>query len=154
MVILGIDPGYGRIGWGVIEGNKADWKHVAHGCIETSPKKSLAARLVEIEHELESIVETYKPEKVGIESLFFRKNVTTGLQVAHARGVMLLLFEKRNLKVAEIKPVEVKQAVTGQGNAEKRQVQLMVAMLLGLPKKQFQDDAADALAVALSCTHL
>ncbi|MBT4153315.1 MAG: crossover junction endodeoxyribonuclease RuvC [Candidatus Magasanikbacteria bacterium] len=150
MRVLGIDPGYGRIGWGIIEGEKATWKHIAHGCIETDASNSFVVRLATLESDLQDVVTKYNPNVAGMETLFFKKNVTTGLDVAHARGVMLLLLHKNGVPVRDIKPVEVKQAVTGHGGAEKTQVQHMVAMLLGLPEKRMQDDAADALAVALA----
>ena len=149
MRILGIDPGYGRVGWGVIEGNGTDWKPVAYGCIETSPKKDISARLANIEEGILFILNKYQPDAAGVEELFFKKNVTTGIKVAQARGVMLLTLHKHGVQVVGVKPLQAKQAVTGYGNADKKQVQYMVAMMLKLPKKSFQDDAADALAVAL-----
>ena len=147
--ILGIDPGYGRVGWGIIEGNRAEWKHLAHGCIKTDPKKSLAERLVQIEKELNTIIVQYKPTHAGVEELYFAKNVTTGLKVAHARGVMVLALQKAKIPMKSVTPLQVKQSVTGYGKADKKQVQHMVALILGLKEKSFQDDAADALAVAL-----
>lgn len=151
MRILGIDPGFGRIGWGVIEGNKAQWRHVAHGCIQTAPRDTLAQRLAVLFESLDHIVETYQPDAAGIEELFFKQNVTTGIQVAQARGVLLLLLYKRNIPVVEIKPVQVKQAVTGYGHADKQQMMRMIRFLLSLPHTMaLQDDAADALAIALA----
>lgn len=152
MRILGIDPGYGRVGWGVIAGEKDTWQHIAHGCIETNPKASLASRLCEIHTAMNALIGAHQPEMLGIEKLFFKKNVTTGLQVAHARGIMLLAAEQAGLPIVEVAPVEVKQAVTGYGNASKAQVQQLVAMMLKLPTKRFQDDAADALAVAFTAS--
>lgn len=152
MRILGIDPGYGRVGWGVIEGQKDTWTHIAHGCIETNIKLTFAQRLCQVHTAIQAIMSEYKPDMMGIEKLFFKKNVTTGLQVAHARGVMLLLAEQAAIAIVEVSPVEVKQAVTGYGNADKAQVQQLVAMLLKLPHKRFQDDAADALAVAFTAS--
>lgn len=149
--ILGIDPGYGRIGWGVVEKQKNNWVHVAHGCIETTKTKKLPARLKEISVELRKIFEEFQPQVLSIEELFFAKNVTTGLQVAQARGIMLLIAMEANIAIFECKPNQVKQAVTGQGNADKQQMQRMVQMLLSLKKRPTPDDAADALAIALTC---
>lgn len=152
MKIIGIDPGYGRVGWGVIEGQKDTWTHIAHGCIETNQKATLAKRICEIHAALQELITTHEPDMMGIEKLFFKKNVTTGLQVAHARGIMLFVAETAGIPIVEVAPVEVKQAVTGYGNADKAQVQQLVAMMLKLPKKRFQDDAADALAVAFTAS--
>jgi len=148
--ILGIDPGYGRIGWGVIEGKKDQWAHVAHGCIETDKKSSFVDRLLEIQEDLQQIVKKYKPVHCGIEELFFAKNVTTAVKVGQARGVILLTVHNAGLEIDEVTPLQVKQSLTGYGRAEKRQIQIMVSMMLGLKEKRFQDDAADALAVALT----
>ncbi len=150
MRVLGIDPGYGRVGWGIIEGEKTQWAHVAHGCIETDASSSLAARLAELQSKLCTILDMHKPDVSGMETLFFKKNVTTGLAVAHARGVILWTLYTKGIPCRDIKPVEVKQSVTGHGGAEKMQVQHMVAMMLGLKDTRIQDDAADALAVALA----
>lgn len=151
--ILGIDPGYGRIGWGIIEGERNTWRHVAHGCIETSPKETLSERLFALSGALQQIISEYHPTRAGVEQLFFKKNVTTGLSVAHARGVMLLVLHNNHIPIVEVAPVQVKQSVSGYGNAQKGQVQVMVALLLGMKEKKIQDDAADALAVAFATTH-
>lgn len=148
--ILGIDPGYGRIGWGVIEGKKDQWSHVAHGCIETNKQHSFVDRLLEIQDDLNYVIQKYQPVHCGVEELFFSKNVTTGVKVGQARGVILLTAHNAGLSLDEVKPVEVKQALTGYGGATKAQIQMMVSMQLGLKKRRFQDDAADALAVALT----
>lgn len=148
--ILGIDPGFGRVGYGIVEhaaGNT--WKHVVHGCIETSPKKEFVARLADIHQELERIITEYKPVRMAVEELFFVKNVTTGIQVAHARGVIMLTGHQHGLPIDELKPTEVKQGLTGYGRAEKGQMQKLVAVILGLKEKIKSDDAADALAIAL-----
>lgn len=148
--ILGIDPGFGRVGYGVVEhaaGNT--WKHVAHGCIETSPKKTFVNRLSDINEALEIIIKEHKPTRMAIEELFFVKNVTTGIQVGQARGVILLTGYKHGLPIDEFKPTEVKQSLTGYGRAEKGQMQKLVAVIFGLKEKVKSDDAADALAIAL-----
>jgi crossover junction endodeoxyribonuclease RuvC len=150
MRILGIDPGYGRVGFGVIEKKGTDWAHIAHGCIETSAKKSLNERLLEVHRELHKIITRYAPDRAAVEELFFAKNAKTAMDVGQARGVILLTLLQAGLPVDEFTPPQVKQAVTGYGNAEKRQLQKMIAVLLKLPKKPIQDDAADALGIALA----
>lgn len=151
MKIIGIDPGYGRVGVGIIEGERDSWNVVHFECIDTSPKKSFVERLSEIDTTLKQLLETYKPTHSAVETLFFSKNTTTALKVSEARGAILLSLHQFGLPITEIGPGEVKQAVTGYGNADKTQVQTMVAMSLGLKNKKIQDDAADALAIALSC---
>lgn len=139
------------MGWGIIEGQKDEWRHIAHGCIETSPQQSLQERLLVISKCMNVLLEKFEPDKAGVEELFFTKNVTTGLQVAHARGIVLVEFAKRNIPTVEIKPNQIKMSVTGDGSADKIQVQKMVCMHLGVKDQRIQDDAADALAVALAC---
>jgi crossover junction endodeoxyribonuclease RuvC len=148
--ILGIDPGFGRVGFGVVEKQGGDWAHVAHGCIETSPKKTLSERLVEVHEEIRAVIQKYQPDRAGLEELFFAKNAKTAMDVGQARGVILLTLLQADLPVDEFTPMEVKQAVTGYGREDKMQMQKMIALLLKLPKKPMQDDAADALAVALT----
>ncbi|PIR73956.1 MAG: crossover junction endodeoxyribonuclease RuvC [Candidatus Magasanikbacteria bacterium CG10_big_fil_rev_8_21_14_0_10_47_10] len=150
MVILGIDPGFGRIGWGIIEGSGNDWAYVAHGCIETSAAHELSRRLFDLSEALDSIIDMYHPDLAAIESLFFNKNVTTGIQVAHARGVILLSCFKRKIEIVERTPSQVKQAVVGHGAATKDQIQKMIGLHLHLKTPITQDDAADAIAIALS----
>lgn len=148
--ILGIDPGYGRVGYGIVEQTAGNnWKHVVHGCVETSPKKTLVNRLADIHEALESIIKEHQPTRMAVEKLFFNKNVTTGIEVAQARGVILVAGYRAGLAIDEFTPVEVKQAVTGYGRAEKGQMQKIVAIILGLKEKIKSDDAADALAIAL-----
>lgn len=149
--ILGIDPGFGRVGFGIIEGNKNLWKPVVYGCIETDPKKTLVERLTDISHELNRIIKKYQPTMSAVEELFFAKNVTTALSVAQARGVILLSLSQAALPIHEYTPNEVKQTVSGTGRADKQQMQRMVQMHLGLKAIPKPDDAADALAVALTC---
>ncbi len=148
--ILGIDPGFGRVGYGVIEKKGGAWVHVAHGCIETSSKKTFVDRLKELHAELAAIIRTHHPTSAAMEELFFYKNVKTAIDVGQARGVLLLTCIEAGLSVVEFTPLQIKQAMTGYGRAEKQQIQAMVALQLHLPKKGFQDDAADALAVALT----
>ncbi len=151
MIILGIDPGFGRVGWGVIEGGGQDWVHVGHGCIETDSKKSFVERLKDISSELNIIIDQYNPTCSSVEELFFVKNVTTGIQVGQARGVILLSLIQANLPIFEYTPSAIKLAVTGYGNADKQQVQKMIQMQLSLRDVPKPDDAADGLAVALTC---
>lgn len=150
MRILGIDPGFGRVGWGVIDGSGRSWKHVAHGCIETSVKDPFLDRLLELKKELQDIVCKYQPTRAAVEDLYFAKNVKTAMKVGQARGVILLTLVAAGLKVSEFTPLEVKQAMTGYGRAEKQQVEKLVALELRLKEKIRPDDAADALAVALT----
>lgn len=149
-VILGIDPGFGRMGYGLVAQTKNNqWKLADFGCVETSPKKKFIDRLSEIYEVLESLIKKYKPTRLAVEQLFFFKNAKTAMDVGQARGVVLLAAVLNKLPVDEFTPLQVKQAITGYGRAEKGQMQKMVAMLLGLKEKIKSDDAADALAVAL-----
>lgn len=150
-VILGIDPGYGRTGWGVIEKVGGDWQVVSFGCIETSVKDPFVDRLIELYKELQKLIIKYKPTRAGVEELFFAKNVKTAMKVGQARGVILLTLMQAGLPIDEFNPLQIKQALTGYGRAEKGQVERMVQMILGIKKKIRPDDAADALAVAITC---
>ncbi len=149
--IIGIDPGFGRVGWGVVEKKNGDWIHIAHGCIETKKEKKFIARLEEIQIELNSIIHKYNPTHSAVEDLFFYKNVQTAIQVGQARGVILLTLRQAGLPVDEYTPLQVKQSITGYGRAEKGQIQKLIQMHLQMKDKIKQDDAADALAVALTC---
>lgn len=148
--ILGIDPGFGRIGYGVIEKKNNDWRAVSYGCLETSRKKPFVGRLVEIHEGVGKLIKKYKPTCLAVEELFFFKNAKTAMEVAQARGVIVLTAVEQGLPVDEFTPLQVKQAMTGYGRAEKGQMQKLVAMLLGIKEKIKSDDAADALAVALT----
>ncbi len=151
-VILGIDPGYGRTGYGVVRITHGNPAFLLAGCIETHPGDPLAARLKVIYNELGHIIARTKPDEVALEKLFFAKNTATALRVAETRGVILLLAEERRLPMREFTPLEVKMAVSGYGRAEKRQVQYMVAKLLDLVGAPKPDDAADALAIAITAS--
>ncbi len=150
MRILGIDPGYGRIGYGIIEGIRGEWTHVVHGCIETNKEATFQERLFEITQDLEYILKKYKPDKAGIEELFFSKNVTTGMKVSEARGVIQLILHNAGIPAIDVSPMQMKQAIVGYGNAQKAQMQEMIRIQLNLAKKPTPDDAADALGVALT----
>jgi crossover junction endodeoxyribonuclease RuvC len=149
--ILGIDPGFGRVGYGIIEQkSNNEWVAVDFGCIVTSPKTSFVERLLEVRNELQKIIIEHRPTRVAVEELFFFKNVKTAIEVGQARGVILLTAVESGLPIDEFTPLQVKQAMTGYGRAEKKQMQKIVAAILGLKKPIKSDDAADALAVALT----
>ena len=148
--IMGVDPGFGRTGWGVIEKIGGEWWAVAWGCIETSAKDPFVDRLCELRDELKLIIKQYKPDAAAVEDLFFAKNVKTAMKVGQARGVILLTIKEADLQLYEFTPLQIKQAITGYGRAEKGQMQKMVGMLLKIKKKISPDDAADALAAALT----
>ncbi|OGH88343.1 MAG: crossover junction endodeoxyribonuclease RuvC [Candidatus Magasanikbacteria bacterium RIFOXYC2_FULL_42_28] len=147
--ILGVDPGFGRMGYGVIESvGHGQWQAVAYGCLETSPKKSLIARLQELRDKIKEVVKEHKPTLASVEKLYFFNNAKTALDVGQARGVILLTLLDCGLEIYEYTPLQIKQALTGYGRAEKGQMQKMAAMVLGVKKPIKSDDAADALAGA------
>ena len=150
MIILGIDPGIGRCGWGVIEANNAKLKALAYGCIETDPKKEVAERLSEIYFEITKIIKKNKPNALSIEELFFNTNAKTAFVVGQARGVILLSGAENKLPIAIYTPLQVKIAVTGYGRAEKEQVGKMVKTILALKNIPKPDDTTDALAIAVT----
>lgn len=147
---LGIDPGYHRCGWGIVEKHGNKFKMIAYGCIETNPKDVFEVRLEEIYDELKQLITLHQPQAMGIEELFFAKNTTTALKVSQARGVILLAGKQAKLSIHEYKPNQIKQALTGQGSADKKQMQQMIKLTLGLRDIPKPDDAADALAVAIT----
>ena len=148
-VILGLDPGTATTGWGIIKEENKLPKLLAFGCIETAKPNRSLERLKEIAADLEEILEKYQPDEVAVEDLFFFKNLKTAIKVAQARGVLLLLAARKGCAVFEYTPLQVKQALTGYGRADKMQVQLMVKQILKIKSIPRPDDAADALAVAL-----
>jgi crossover junction endodeoxyribonuclease RuvC len=148
MIILGIDPGLARTGYAILTAEKNEVKDIVYGCIVTPQKMSLEKRLRIIDSKLEKIIKKYKPEKVAVEQLFWGKNVKTALLVGQARGVICLAAAKNNLPVIEFTPLQVKQALTGYGQASKNQVQQMLKAIFRLKKIPEPDDAADALAIA------
>ena len=149
MVILGIDPGVATIGFGLIRAERGKNTLLQYGVITTPPGIPLSERLLQISRDMEQLLETFKPDEMAVEELFFTKNITTGIAVAHGRGVILLAAEKAGIPVFEYTPMQVKQAVVGYGAAEKRQVMLMTQRLLGMKEVPRPDDAADALAIAI-----
>lgn len=149
MRILGIDPGVATVGFGVIASERGQQQMIQYGAITTSAGLPLATRLVQIADDLEQLIRRFQPDEIAVEELFFSKNITTGIAVAHARGVILYTAERMQIPVYEYTPMQVKQAVVGYGLAEKHQVMDMTRRLLklkGIPKP---DDAADALAIAI-----
>jgi crossover junction endodeoxyribonuclease RuvC len=146
--ILGFDPGYGRLGFGVIDFAKHEAAYVSCGVLTTPAGGRMGERLYEIARDVRTLFDKYQPQEMVIEALFFAKNTTTALQVAEVRGVLLLLAEEAGIPVKEVKPVEVKLALTGYGKADKKQMQEMIKTVLRLPSVPQPDDAADALAIA------
>jgi len=153
MIILGIDPGYATVGYGAIEHIRGKSRVLTYGVITTKPGPDLSMRLLEIFHDMRTLLDTIKPDAVSIEELFFTNNITTGIQVAQARGVLMIACAERGIIPYEYTPMQVKQAVTGYGRAEKRQVMEMTRSILGLPQIPRPDDAADALAIAVCHAH-
>ncbi|MDD6161045.1 MAG: crossover junction endodeoxyribonuclease RuvC [Oscillospiraceae bacterium] len=149
MLILGIDPGYAIVGFGLVESHGARQRMVACGAINTPAGVRLPARLLQIHTDLEELIGKFRPDALAIEELFFNQNVTTGIGVAQARGVILMTAEKMGLPIYEYNPSQVKQAVVGYGKAEKKQVMDMTKRILGLAAVPKPDDAADAVAIAL-----
>ncbi len=149
MRILGIDPGIATIGFGVVDAQKNQNKLINCGVISTPAHTSLSSRLEQIYHDICDLLEIFKPDAVSIEELFFNTNITTGIAVAHGRGVILLACQTAGVKIYEYTPLQVKQAVVGYGRAEKKQVMDMVRRICNLPAPPKPDDAADAVALAL-----
>ena len=153
MRILGIDPGFAIVGWGVVEYSGSRFKILGYGSVQTPSSMKIEDRLDAIFSELTAIIEKFSPDVMAVEELFFNTNITTGIKVAQARGVILLAANQKGVPIAEYTPLQVKQAVTGYGRAEKKQVITMVTMILGLDKPPKPDDTADALAIAVCHAH-
>ncbi len=149
MRILGIDPGLAIVGWAVIESERGSIRPVAFGAITTPAHTDIESRLLIIKQDLEEIIKKYQPEEMAIEELFFNTNITTGIAVAEARGVILCTAYAKGVKISEYTPLQVKQAVVGYGRAEKQQVIAMVTTLLKLKSPPKPDDTADAVAIAI-----
>ncbi len=149
MKILGIDPGYGITGFGLIDAQRGQYQMLSCGAITTPPNTDFSWRLEVIYNDMTELLRVSQPEAVAIEELFFGHNVTTGIGVAQSRGVILLAIAQAGVPVFQYKPMQVKQAVVGYGNATKHQVQDMTKRLLNLPAVPKPDDAADAVAIAL-----
>ena len=153
MIILGIDPGIAIVGWGVIEYQNNRFRTIAYGAITTEAGIDVEVRLKLVYDELCEIIDYYHPDQMAVEELFFTNNITTGIPVAEARGVILLAGIQKGLQIAEYTPMQVKSAISGYGKAEKKQVILMVQTILGLEKAPKLDDTADALAIAICHAH-
>ncbi len=153
MIILGIDPGYAILGWGVIEKTGNHFRAIDYGSLTTDKDMEMPDRLESLYDGLRDIIEEYRPEEASIEKLFFNTNVTTAINVGQARGVAILACIKGGLTVAEYTPLEIKQALVGYGRADKKQVQFMVKTMLNLQEVPKPDDTADALAAAICHGH-
>lgn len=153
MRVLGFDPGTATTGWGVVEGRGNRLTHVAHGIVSTPAKTHFAARLHRLHIGCAALIAEHAPDAVAIEKLYFVQNITTGIAVAQARGVIALAAAQAGLPIGEYTPLEVKNAVTGYGKAAKHQVQEMVKILLNLEAIPKPDDAADGLALAICQIH-
>lgn len=153
MRILGIDPGYAIVGYGVVDYAKNRFATVGYGAVTTKAKTPFETRLADIYNDILSIIEKYNPDELAIEKLYFNTNTTTAIDVAQARGVIVLAAHQKGLKISEYTPLQVKQAVTGYGRAEKHQVMEMIKSILSLKSVPKPDDTADALALAICHGH-
>jgi crossover junction endodeoxyribonuclease RuvC len=153
MRIIGIDPGYAIVGYGVVDYSPGRFKAQGYGVITTKPALGFDRRLEEIHFDLSTILDEYKPDYMALEKIFFTTNQKTAIDVAQARGVIILTAKTRGIKIIEYTPLQVKSAVTGYGKATKKQIQEMTARILSLGAIPKPDDAADALAVAICLAH-
>ena len=149
MRVLGIDPGVATIGFGVVDFQRGAQRLIQYGVITTPAGLPLSRRLLQISEDMGELLSQFKPDEAAVEELFFTKNITTGIAVAHGRGVILLELERSGIPSFEYTPMQVKQAVAGYGGADKRQVMLMTQRLLKMREIPRPDDAADALAIAI-----
>lgn len=147
--IIGIDPGLAATGYGVIQSDRTGIRHLDHGVITTSPESVLGARLSELYDVLQDIIQRYHPDEAGVEALYFARNTSSAMPVAHARGVVLLALERNGIPASEYPPQSIKQALVGEGRADKSQIQQLVRVVLGLSGLPGPDHASDALAVAI-----
>ena len=150
MVVLGIDPGYALMGWGVVESEGSHMRLVAYGCIETKAGVPMQDRLRTLQLGVRDLLTIYKPDDVAFEELFFARNVTTALMVGAARGAAIIAAAEYTRNLYEYTPMQIKQAITGYGKADKKQIQQMVKLLLKLDEIPRPDDAADAIACAIT----
>lgn len=153
MLVLGIDPGYAIVGWGVVDYSGRGLSPVAFGAVTTQAGQDFPKRLLKISQDIGNILDKYRVQAVAIERLYFNSNTTTAIDVAQARGVIVLEAAKRNVDVFEYTPLQVKQSVVGYGKAEKKQVMEMTRQLLKLKEVPKPDDTADALAIAICHAH-
>lgn len=154
MIVLGIDPGLATTGWGVVQRSGSRVALVDYGVISTKKTTDHAYRLLLIHKELKVLIKKFSPELIAVEQLFFHRNVTTALKVGEARGVVLFTAAQTKLRLLEMTPLQVKQSITSYGRADKQQVQRMVKAILGMKEIPKPDDAADALAIALSAAQM
>ena len=153
MIILGIDPGYATVGYGVIESDGVHFRTIDYGAVTTPPKTPFDVRLEMIYDGICELCRKYNPDAASVEELFFNTNITTGIAVGHSRGVIMLALRKCGVSFYEYTPLQVKQSVVGYGRADKKQVMIMTKTILGLEKMPRPDDAADALALAVCHAH-
>ncbi len=154
MIVIGIDPGVARLGYGVIHVDKGVAIPLCYGCIQTKAGRRQAERLLTIYTEITALLTKYSPDFLAIEKLFFTKNVTSAMSVSEVRGVILLAAEQHHIPVEEYTPNQIKQAITGSGRADKEQMQEMIKRLLHLDEVPKPDDAADGLSIALCHIHI
>ena len=150
MIVLGIDPGYALMGWGVVEAEGSRMKLINYGCIETKAGVPMQNRLRTLQLGIRDLLNIYKPDDVAFEELFFARNVTTALMVGAARGAAIIAAAEYTQNLYEYTPMQIKQAITGYGKADKKQIQQMVKLLLKLDDIPKPDDAADAIACAIT----
>lgn len=153
MRILGIDPGYATIGYGIVEYDNFRFKTISYGAVTTTPDKFFSDRLCDIFDDITTLIQKFKPDCISIEKLFFNTNTTTAIDVAQARGVIMLAARRAGTQIYEYTPLQVKQSITGYGRAQKHQVMEMVKNLLQLNSVPKPDDTADALALAICHGH-
>ena len=151
--IIGVDPGLASTGWGVVEYSRGKLHYLAHGCIVTGTEKSRGERLLFIYKSFQKILKSYKPSEAALENLYFGKNISSAMSVSEARGVLLLALSAQGLMIRELTPNAVKQAVVGVTRADKKQIQEMVRLILGLKEIPKPDHAADALAAGICAAH-
>jgi len=148
--ILGIDPGFDRLGWAVAKRQGEQWSAVELGCIETNRQQSTTQRYQQLETDLQAVINKYQPTQTAVETLFFANNVTTAMRVSETRGIIIALLMRNQLLISQYNPMKIKEAVTGDGKADKKAVEKMVRIEFGLTDKKVLDDAIDALAVVLT----
>lgn len=153
MIVIGLDPGLATTGVGIISVQGSKHTYLYHGAIRTPAKTDLASRLLKISEDLNAIISRYKPTHAAVEKLFFNTNKTSAIDVAQARGVLVLILSTHGIPMGDYTPIQVKSAVCGYGRADKKQVQYMVKKLLNLSKAPTPDDAADGLALAICHGH-
>ncbi|MBU1091904.1 crossover junction endodeoxyribonuclease RuvC [Patescibacteria group bacterium] len=152
MIILGIDPGYGRLGCAVLKKESKQEELLDFFCIETNPKKTYYERILEITNKIEKTINEYKPDTLAIEKVYFTNNQKTALNVSEVKGVIIYLALKNGMEIHEYTPLEIKSAVCGYGKATKEQVKKMVALLLNVKEEIKNDDTIDAIAICLTCS--